>query len=173
MTLMEKILDFVSGGSTGAASSAGQAVIDGIRAYFPPKLSDAEKAQIESAALAATRANDLKLIGLVQDEQREFDQQIKDMEGTAADLKQAGWPGRVILFLRGAQRPIWGFFVMVLDFMVFSGKWKLATLTAAAGLDVTSAFWVINFLVLGFLFGERAAKNVLPLLGPMIQKGKA
>ena len=32
------------------------------------------------------------------------------------------------------------------------------------GLDVQSVFWVINFLVLGFLFGERAMRNILPLL---------
>ena len=31
-----------------------------------------------------------------------------------------------------------------------------------SNLDLQSAFWVINFLVLGFLFGERAMRNVMP-----------
>ena len=53
--------------------------------------------------------------------------------------------------------------------MVFSARWKMEDLVASVGdntigRNVESAFWVVNLLVLGFLFGERAAKNVLPML---------
>ena len=83
-------------------------------------------------------------------------------------MNNAGWLGRIVIFLRGAQRPIWGYFVLVMDIMVFSGRWNLVKLAeqtkTASMVDIQSAFWIINFLVLGFLFGERAVKNVMPLL---------
>lgn len=55
-----------------------------------------------------------------------------------------------------------------MDFMVFSGAWKIDEFVKIVGnntigTNIESAFWMINFLVLGFLFGERAMKNVLPL----------
>jgi hypothetical protein len=63
-----------------------------------------------------------------------------------------------------------------MDFMVFSGQWPLTgstTQNAANSLDLQSAFWVINFLVLGFLFGERAMRNVMPFFQNRIQSGGA
>ena len=79
---------------------------------------------------------------------------ISELEGTAADLKSLPVVGRLILFARGCQRPVWGFFTMVLDWRWFS-EWQLNT-------QQQTALIVINFLVLGFLFGERAMKNVAP-----------
>jgi len=103
----------------------------------------------------AERAMELQRIAL--EAEQEFNQRIKDLEGTGHDLTQAGWIGRVVLFMRGAQRPIWGYIVIVMDVQIFSGHWQID-----AGSQMESAFYVINFLVLGFLFGERALKNVLP-----------
>ena len=66
-----------------------------------------------------------------------------------------------------------------MDIQVFSGNWDLsggnvengaagavvgALESTALPLDLQSAYWLVNFLVLSFLFGERAMKNVLPLL---------
>jgi len=47
---------------------------------------------------------------------------------------------------------------MYMDVMWFSGKWSGLTD------QQESALWVINTLVLGFLFGERAVKNVMPFM---------
>lgn len=91
-----------------------------------------------------------------------------ELEGTAADLIQAGFLGRVVLFLRGLQRPVWGFGVFYIDIQVFSQKWPLDPNSAIEG-----AFWVMNLLVLGFLFGERAVKNVMPLAIEFIKSKKA
>jgi hypothetical protein len=88
----------------------------------------------------------------------ELNKRIAEMEGTASDLLALPFIGRIMLFLRGSQRPTWGFGVLYFDFMIFSEQWQLAEGTQE------SAFWIINFLVLGFLFGERAMKNVLPLV---------
>ena len=90
---------------------------------------------------------------------------INEHEGTANDLRQAGLLGRVILFARGCQRPLWGFFVMYIDFMWFSGAWKIEKDT-----QTEFALTVINLLVLGFLFGERAIKNIMPLYEKYMSK---
>ena len=172
MSFFGKIVDFISGG-------VGSKIVDTVAAHFPPDMSEKEKEQMKLVIAQASREYELELLRVAQKEQEAFNQRIKDLEGTAADLNQAGVLGRIILFLRGLQRPIWGFAVLYLDFMVFSGAWPVTkapsgqttnaageAVAAAAGgitgMDLQSAFWVINFLVLGFLFGERAMRNVLP-----------
>lgn len=84
---------------------------------------------------------------------------IKELEGTASDLKSIPLIGTLIIFLRGCQRPVWGFATLYLDFKVFSNTWPIQPDSMEA-----MAFWTINALVLGFLFGERAIKNVLPMV---------
>ena len=96
----------------------------------------------------------------------EFNQRIKDLEGTAADLRKIPVLGSIILFMRGCLRPIFGFFTLYMDYLVFSGAWIIEQ-----GSRLESAFFAINLLVLGFLFGERAVKNLLPLFDRYL-KGK-
>jgi hypothetical protein len=79
-------------------------------------------------------------------------------------------------WLREAQRTIWGYALLILDFFVFSGHWDLvararqlgtgadAGAATIVGGDLLAAFWIVNFLVLGFLFGESAISNLLPQL---------
>lgn len=85
------------------------------------------------------------------------------LEGTASDLKSLPILGPVMLFLRGCQRPIWGFGTIYFDHQVFSGAWSITTGPQE------SAFWIINLLVLGFLFGERAVQNIAPFVAEMIK----
>lgn len=92
---------------------------------------------------------------------------IKELEGTASDLKTIPLIGTVIIFLRGCQRPVWGFATLYMDFMVFSKTWPLVPNSMQE-----TAFWTINFLVLGFLFGERAIKNVMPVLTTFMAQRK-
>jgi len=162
MSFFSTVTDFLTGG-------LGSKIIDTVLAQFPGQLSDDQKAAITAAIVKATREHELTLLNLANEQDNEFNSRIKEMEGTAGDLMQFGVIGKVIVFLRGLQRPLWGFAVMVMDFNVFSGEWNLADLSKSVGenvvgTNVESAFWLINFLVLGFLFGERAMKNVLPLL---------
>lgn len=162
MSLFSKVANFLTGGIGGK-------IADKIINQFPDKLSDAEKAKIKEAIIEATREHELKLLELAKDDEVRFNERIKEMEGTAKDLQQFGFFGKVIVFLRGMQRPLWGYAVLIMDFFVFSGRWNLHQLAEATGnntisLNLESAFWLINFLVLGFLFGERAMKNVLPLM---------
>lgn len=161
MSFFGKVVDFLSGG-------VGEKIIDAVQDYFPAKLSEGERMKLEEAIRKAARKHELKLIELAQLEQQAFDDRIKEMEGTAKDLQQFGVFGQLVVLLRGMQRPIWGFFVLYLDYAVFiQNKWPTVDIDKTAsqvGLDFQSAFWIINFLVLGFLFGERAMRNVLPLI---------
>ena len=84
---------------------------------------------------------------------------IRDLEGTAKDLLGVPVLGHVMLFLRGRQRSLFGVFTLVMDWLVFSGVWVLDD-----GTRIEVTFFAINVLVLGFLFGERAVKNVMPVL---------
>lgn len=155
MGLFQKISDVLSGG---LLKDAG----DLIDRFVTTKK---EKEEMKQQMTELVQKQEAEIEKLSLRAQQEFDQRVRDLEGTAKDLNQAGWIGRVVLFLRGAQRPMWGYFVGFMDFMVFSGKWHIAQ-----GSQLQSAFWVINFLVLGFLFGERAVRNVAPLVRQMTAK---
>lgn len=100
---------------------------------------------------------ELKLQEVALKADEEFNQRIKDLEGTSKDLLAAGLMGKVILFFRGAQRPIWGYGVLYFDLQYFRGAIELGTQGEAL-------LYAINLLVLGFLFGERAVKNVAPII---------
>jgi len=165
MSVFNKILDFVSGG-------IGEKIVETIQGQLPPRMSEADKKKVEEAVRQAARQHEVQLLALAQSEEQEFNNRIRDLEGTANDLNSAGIFGRIIIFLRGAQRPLWGYFVLILDIMVFSGKWQLAG-KEAGGLDLVNVFWVINLLVLGFLFGERAMRNVLPIVQSKFGKQQA
>ena len=131
---------------------------------FIPTKEKRDEAQRELISLMHN--NEMEAQKITLEVEQTFNQRIKDMEGTAKDLTQSGWMGRIVLFLRGAQRPLWGYAVIYMDFMIFSSRWTIPEENP----QLQNAFWIINFLVLGFLFGERAVKNVGPLVAQMFQK---
>ena len=156
--LLSKAADFFSGG-------LGTAIVDGVKSYFPPSMSEAEKAELSMRINESANKQANEAARIVNEERAEFNQRIKDMEGTAKDLKSIPIVGPLVIFLRGCQRPVWGYATLYMDFMVFSGNWsKLSEMQE-------SALWVINLLVLGFLFGERAIKNVMPLVAQYFKGG--
>lgn len=157
MSFLSKVTNFLTGG-------LGEKIVDGIQAYFPPDMTPEQKAKLELAIQKQSHEREVELLSIAAEQDAEFNSRIKDLEGTAKDLTQFGWLGRIVVFLRGCQRPAWGVLVMYMDIMWFSGKWDGMTD------QQESALWVINLLVLGFLFGERAVKNVMPLINDMIMK---
>ena len=159
MSFLSKVTNFLTGG-------LGEKIVDGIQAYFPPDMTPEQKAQLEMAIKDQSHKREVELMTLATEQDKEFNNRIRDLEGTAKDLTQFGWLGRIVVFLRGCQRPTWGVLVMYMDIMWFSGKWDGMTD------QQESALWVINLLVLGFLFGERAVKNVMPIINDMIMKKK-
>jgi len=145
-----------------ATSGVATSILDAIKQYFPPDLSPEKRENIRLAAEAveAQRARDTAAAQIEAD--RVLNERIASLEGTASDLKAVPVLGAAMLFLRGAQRPCWGYGTLWIDYHVFAGSIQITDPT------LTSAFWTINALVAGFLFGERAVMNVLPLVQQML-----
>ncbi|MEL0621787.1 hypothetical protein V6238_01660 [Marinomonas arenicola] len=149
-------------GDTGIVSSIAGLVKD----YFPPDLSAEKKAELEEKIRNFQLQAQKQVDDATSVAEQNLTQRIAELEGTASDLKAIPFFGPLMLFLRGLQRPAWGFSTLYMDFMWFS-EW--ATLSQKQ----ESALMVINVLVLGFLFGERAIKNVMPLITKLFEaKGK-
>jgi len=153
--MFDKIIEFLTGGFA-------TKLVDTVRAYFPPSMSDADRKAFELKLTEITHQHELELLQEVNSAEAEFNQRIKDMEGTASDLSKVPYLGSTILFLRGCQRPAFGILVLIMDYQIFSGGWNIPD-----GSRLESAFFAINILVLGFLFGERAVKNIMPIIQKM------
>lgn len=158
MSLFKKIVDMAGG-------DIFSTIVDTAKDYFPPSMSDQEKSELQLKLSKAAHAQELSLLNATNHMEAEFNDRIKAMEGTAQDLKQFGLIGKVIVFLRGLQRPVYGFATLYLNYKVFAGDWTMVTDSKQE-----LAFFAINLLVLGFLFGERALKNVGPIIERMIKK---
>lgn len=154
MNLIKKIADIATGGLADAAMKVAEK-------WFPPDMSEVEREQArlsfqnmelerskhaESAALEAEQAQT---------------QRVRELEGSASDLAKIPILGSMVLFLRGCQRPMWGFATLYLDWCWFTG-WDLSE-------KQETALVVINMLVLGFLFGERAVRNVSPMIAEVFR----
>ena len=159
MSILDSVVNIATGGLAKTALSIAEK-------WFPPSMSEADKQQaalaFESLELERQKATNQAISQATQD----LTDRIAQLEGTASELQSLPIVGRMVLFARGAQRPVWGFATLWMDYQWFSGNWH--TLTA----NQETALIVINALVLGFLFGERAVKNLMPLilrvLGPKI-----
>jgi hypothetical protein len=158
MSILAKVTSLLGGGIF-------DSVVDVAKSYFPPNMSDKERGEAELALLAVKADTELKLSGVMRDIQEMYETRIREMEGTAGDLKTIPFVGPVIIFFRGMQRPVWGFAVLYLDWMVFSGEWKIVDESRQ-----DTAFLIINLLVLSFLFGERAIKNLSPLIERLVKR---
>lgn len=150
---MSKLLDFIS---CGMGSEIVKGVASFVKGQFPDKLSESDQLQIQMKVTEIANAQINKAAELAGAETAEFNDRIKSMEGTAVDLKAIPLLGPIMLFLRGAQRPVWSMATMYFDMLWFKGS----VFTE----QQSTALIVINSMVLGFLFGERAIKNLEPLL---------
>lgn len=157
MSFLKDALDFLGGGVF-------KTISDRVKDYFPPSMSDAEKAELQLKISQIEHEREMQLKEHLFKADQEFNNRIKEMEGTAKDLLAMPILGRFILFLRGLQRPLFGFAVFYWDWMVFSGDWVIADNSKT---ELT--FFIVNILVLGFLFGERAVQNVLPIANQFLQ----
>lgn len=158
MSLLSKVANFFTGDAVREVTSL-------VKSYWPPEMSPQERAELEIklANLAADR--DVAGHRAMLESENALTQRIAQLEGTAQDLRSIPIVGPAVIFLRGLQRLVWGYATLWCDFMWFSGKWELEA-------QQESALWIINFLVLGFLFGERALQNLMPLITEMLSAKK-
>lgn len=149
MGIGKKILDILGG-------SAVEKVASIVKEYFPPDMPPEKRAELEFKLKQLAHKQTLEAQKAANEAERLLTERISQLEGTAQDLRSIPIVGPIVIFLRGLQRLVWGYACLYIDFMWFNGTWKL-------GNQQESAMWIINFLVLGFLFGERAIQNIMPL----------
>ncbi len=160
MSILKDIGNIFTGGVSGLANK----IIDTAVGFFPPSMSEADKANAKLALKELAHKEELELLNATNEATQLFNQRIKDYEGTANDLKSIPFVGAIIIFLRGAFRPMFAYAMAFVDIKVFSNAWVIPE-----G-NIESVFWIVNLLVLGFFFGERALKNILPLLKEFLKK---
>lgn len=151
MALLDKVLDAATGG-------LGSSIFEAIKAYFPPDITPEQAATIKLESDKIELQRQLLVKDEINNAEKLFNERVASYEGTAIDLKSVPVLGPLMLFLRGAQRPLWGYGTLYVDVMIYSEHWKIVDELLKYNL------LVVNFLVLGFLFGERAVINVLPLV---------
>jgi hypothetical protein len=152
--MLSKIMGFITGDLGTNIVKGGMEII---KNRFPAKMSEAEAAQLELDLKTLVAGQQQQAHTMAMEEREQFNDRIKEMEGTASDLKAIPYLGNIIIFLRGVQRPAWGFAAMYFDFKWFTSP------NADYSEQEQTALILINVLVLCFLFGERAIVNVLPI----------
>lgn len=160
MSITEKILDVIGGGLVSG-------IIDVAKSYFPPDMSEAQKLEAEMKMLQIKASVDLQIQEMLNESERAFNDRIIQMDGTAEQLKSVFFIGPLIILLRAIQRPLWGFGTLYMDWMVFSDTWKIPTDSRE---DL--CFLSINLIVLIFLFGEKAFKNIAPVIERLLSVRK-
>lgn len=134
-----------------------------VMAYFPPEVPPEKRLEMQIRLDEVEARKREQLSAALAESERMITERVALVEGSAQDLRTIPVVGPLVLFLRGLQRPLWGYATLYGDAMWFMGKWTLSE-------QQESALWVINFLVLGFLFGERAVQNVAPLIADLMSK---
>ena len=150
MGILSKVTNFIGG-------SLFKEIKEGVMSYFPPDMNPQQKADAELKIQAFLHQKQMDANRMLTDSANQLDKRINDQEGTAKDLKSIPILGSLIIFLRGVQRPLWGFATLYMDNEWFFGGGKFNE-------QQQTAMIVINILVLGFLFGERAVQNLSPLI---------
>lgn len=150
MSILSKLTSFLGG-------SLFKEIKETVKEYYPPDLSPVQKAEMERRLELFLHEKELESNRILNEAAAQLDRRIAEQEGTAKDLREIPVLGSIIIFARGAQRPIWGFATLMMDF-----KWLFQTYEFNE--QQQTAMIVINVLVLGFLFGERTIKNLEPLI---------
>lgn len=138
-------------------------IIDTAEKYFPPDMNPTQKAQFGLAMKNLEMEKTAQANQAAADAEKRVTDRIASLEGTANDLKAIPYVGAFVIFLRGCQRPIWGFATMYFDYQWFESN---ATYTE----QQQKALLFLNVMVLVFLFGERSIKNVLPIVASYFGK---
>ena len=135
-----------------------------INERWPPDMSEQQRAQMEMIVKEMLHKQTLELAEMAREDEKLFNERTKELEGTAADLKSVWLLGPIIIFLRGAFRPVFSYFVLYADYqyLIVSAMQNWTERQEAL-------LFAVNLLVLIFFFGERAMKNVMPLLARVFE----
>ena len=129
-----------------------------INTRWPPDMSEQAKAQMEIVIKDLLHKQAMDIANVAQEDEAMFNKRTVDLEGTASDLKTIPFVGALVIFLRGAFRPLFSYMTAYMDYIYF------VTDTSDWSEQKQTLLIAINLLVLVFFFGERALKNVMPLI---------
>ena len=166
MSLFSTITDFLGGGVV-------KTITDTVKDYFPPSMSDKEKADLTTRMRDAEYAREKALLSLAVEADKEVTRRAAELEGTAKDLKTIPLIGPLIIFVRGCLRPAFGCFTLYTDWNIFCGAWPI-NMTTVTGSYTAEGLLVLamNILVLGFLYGDRTVQNLMPLFTKFMEARK-
>ncbi|WP_419787315.1 hypothetical protein [Pseudodesulfovibrio sp.] len=166
MGFLSSITDFFGGGVV-------KTIADTVKDYFPPSMTDKEKADLSGRIREEELRYERDIMKLAVQADKEVTRRAAELEGTAKDLKTIPVIGPLIIFVRGCLRPAFGCFTLFTDWQIFCGNWRV-TMTTDTGSYTAEGLLVLalNILVLGFLFGERTVKNLMPLFTRFMEARK-
>ena len=139
---------------------------------WPPNMSEGDKAAAEVVIKEMLHSQQMDISTAMRQDEQQFNERTIALEGTAKDLQGIPYIGGLIIFMRGAFRPLFSYFTGYMDWLYFSES-TIRVMDEAGVLDRIVQTWTpqqetlllaMNLLVLIFFFGERAMKNVLPLI---------
>lgn len=149
-----KWLKALLGGEGGGLIGKG---LEFINERWPPDMSEEQRRNMEIVVKDMLHKQEMAIREAAAQDEALFNERTIALEGTAKDLAAIPLIGSVVIFLRGAFRPLFAYFTLYADYEYLIGgmNWteRQETLLLA-----------INLLVLVFFFGERAMKNVMPLI---------
>lgn len=150
MGILDKVASFVGGGIFKEAKEL-------VTTYFPPDMSDEQKAAFDLKWQAMEADKKAQADQAIIEAENALTNRITQLEGSAQDLRAIPIVGPIVIFLRGLQRPVWGYATLYFDYV-----WMTTSVTYTEKQQL--ALIVINLLVMTFLFGERAIQNLLPMV---------
>lgn len=149
-----KWLKALLGGEGGGLIGKG---LEFINERWPPDMSEEQRKQMEIVVKDMLHKQEMEIREAAAQDEALFNERTIALEGTAKDLAAIPFIGSIVIFLRGAFRPLFAYFTLYADYiyLIEGMSWteRQETLLLA-----------INLLVLVFFFGERAMKNVMPLI---------
>ena len=154
--IIGKVLGVLSGGVTDRA-------MDIIERQFPGKLGPEEKARISMELKQLDHERELAAEKAGQAAVESLNTRIANYEGTAGEVRGIFIIGPLIILIRSLFRPVASYATIWLDFSYFTagGVWPEGS---------ASLLLAINLIVLGFWFGERTIKNLMPLFLAWLDK---
>lgn len=157
MSILSSVRDLLLGNGSSLVSE----IKDIAMAYFPPDMPPEKRMEFELRAQQVQFEKEKQLAQVVLDAEKSITERTAMLEGTASDLKGIPYIGPLVLFLRGLQRIAWGYATIYIDWLWFTGQYEFSPIQDRTLL-------IVNVLVLGFLFGERAVQNVAPMLNELL-----
>lgn len=126
MAIFDKIASLFGGGLV-------DSMLDTIKAYFPPGMTPQQEAELKLGLERLSFEKQKQADAMMADAERQVTERISLLEGTATDLRSVPIVGPIMLFMRGAQRPVWGFAVLC-AYMIMKGP-------SSEGPSLTLVMW--------------------------------